>query len=189
ELARRYDKVYVCTRVAFELPSEPADLPLQNSNIELIAQPHWRSTAASLLEIVGISRAYLQTCRRADVLFVRGMCPYIAILYLLAFLFRRPICHWIVGNHVAVLHSSNRKGKWLDGFALCYALQDRAFSRLGRWLTNGSFVCNGEELARAYRSPRTTSVVSSTIQEWEFFVRADTCRDEKVRILFVGYIR
>jgi glycosyltransferase involved in cell wall biosynthesis len=189
ELARRYDKVYVCARVLFERPPAPGDSPLQSSNIELIAQPYWQSTAASLLGIFGISRAYLQTCRRADVLLVRGMCPYIAILYFLAFLFRRPICHWIVGNPVAVLHSGTRKGKCLDGFALCYALQDRAFSRLGRWLTDGSFVCNGEELAQVYRSRRTTSAVSSTIQEWEFFVRTDTCLNEKVRILFVGYIR
>ena len=39
------------------------------------------------------------------------------------------------------------------------------FSRLGRWLTNGAFVCNGHELARAYRSPRTIAAVSSTVQE------------------------
>jgi glycosyltransferase involved in cell wall biosynthesis len=175
--------------VKFERPPAPGDLPLQSSNIELIAQPYWQNTVGSLPEIFGISRAYWQTCRRSDVLFVRGMCPYIAILYFLAFLFRRPICHWIVGNPVAVLRSGNRQGKWLDGFSLCYALQDRAFSRLGRWLTNGSFVCNGEELARVYRSPRTTSAVSSTIQEWEFVLRNDTCLNEKVRILFVGYLR
>ncbi len=189
ELAKHYAKVYVCTRVVFDSPPASADLPLTGSNIEFIAQPYWRTSAGSLRHFFGIVRAYMQTCRRADVLFVRGMCPYIAVLYLCALLFRRPICHWIVGNPVALLQTSTRKGKVLDHCALLYALQDRMFSKLGRWLTNGSFLCNGGELARAYQSPRTIATVSSTVQESEFYSRNDTCQDEKVHILFVGYIR
>ena len=68
-------------------------------------------------------------------------------------------------------------------------MQDRLSSRVGRWLTNGAFVCNGHELARAYRSPRTIAAVSSTVQENEFHFRADTCQGRIIRILFVGYIR
>jgi glycosyltransferase involved in cell wall biosynthesis len=188
-LARHYEKVYICTRVVYDTPPAPGELPLEASNLELIAQPFWRTSAGSLPHFFGIVRAYLRTCRRVDVLFVRGMCPYIAVLYLFAFLFRRPICHWIVGDPVALLRTSKRNGPVLDAFALLYALQDRIFSRLGRWLTNGAFICNGRELARVYRSPRTIAAVSSTVQETEFFSRADTCQGETVRILFVGYIR
>ena len=189
ELASRYETTYICARVVFDCPPASTDMPLQSSNIELVAQPYWRTSAGSLPHFYGIARAYLQTCRRADVLFVRGMCPYIAVLYFCALLFRRPICHWIVGNPVVLLQTSTRKGKFADARALLYALQDRMFSRLGRWVTNGSFLCNGEELARAYQSSRTTSAVSSTIQEWEFATRTDTCQREKLRILFVDYIR
>jgi glycosyltransferase involved in cell wall biosynthesis len=188
-LARHFEKVYICTRVVQDIPAAPGELPLEASNLELIAQPYWRSSAGSLPHFFGIVRAYFRTCRQVDVLFVRGMCPYIAVLYLFSSLFRRPICHWIVGDPVALLRSSKRNGFVLDTFALLYALQDRMFSRLGRWLTSGAFICNGRELARAYRSPRTIAAVSSTVKENEFFSRVDTCQGLAVRILFVGYIR
>ena len=188
-LAKHYDKVYVCAPVVHDSPPAPADLPLEAANIELIAQPSWRTSAESLPHFFGIFRAYLRTCRRADLLFVRGMCPYIAVLYACAFLFRRPICHWIVGDPVTLLRTGKRNGPVFDTFALLYALQDRMFTRLGRWLTGGALICNGRELARAYRSPRTIAAVSSTVQETEFFSRNDTCQGQTVRILFVGYIR
>jgi glycosyltransferase involved in cell wall biosynthesis len=110
-------------------------------------------------------------------------------LYLFAFAFQRPVCHWIVGNPVALLRTGTRRGKLLDMFALLYALQDRLASRVGRRLTNGAFICNGRELAEAYRSPRTVATVSSAIREDEFIHRSDTCQGATIRILFVGYIR
>jgi glycosyltransferase involved in cell wall biosynthesis len=51
------------------------------------------------------------------------------------------------------------------------------------------FLCNGRELAEAYRSPRTVATVSSALREDEFVDRSDTCQGAKIRILFVGYIR
>jgi glycosyltransferase involved in cell wall biosynthesis len=188
-LAKHYENVCVCARVVHGAPPAPFDFPLNAPNLELVAQPFWCTTAGSLFHFFGIARAYLRTCRRADVLFVRGMCPYTLVLYLCALAFRKPICHWIVGDPVALLQTSTRKGFVLDILALLYALQDRFFTRLGRWLTNGALICNGRELARAYASPKTTEIVSSTIQESEFFPRTDTCQGPVVRILFVGFIR
>ena len=188
-LAKHFDRVYVCAPALQGPPPSPTDLPIEAPNLELIAQPSWRTTAEALPHFFRIVHAYIRTCRRADVLFVRGMCPYIAMLYLCALAFRRPVCHWIVGDPVALLRASVRKGPILDRVAILYALQHRMFSRLGRWLTDGAFICNGRELARAYASRRTTATVSSTVQENEFFARADTCQGSSVRILFVGYIR
>jgi len=188
-LAKHYEKVYICTRVQCGSPLAPADKPLGAPNLELIPQPFWNSTAGSLPHVFGIVCAYIRTCRRANILFVRGMCPYISVLYLCAFLFRRPICHWIVGDPVSVLETSTRKGRLLDTLAMLYAWQDRMFSRLGRWLTGGAFICNGRELARMYASPRTLATVSSTVNECEFFSRFDTCQSGPIRILFVGYLR
>jgi glycosyltransferase involved in cell wall biosynthesis len=188
-LAKHFDQVYVCAPAVPGPPPSPADLLLDTSNLEFISQPSWRSTVESLPHFFGIVSAYIRTCRRADVLFVRGMCPYVALLYLCALAFRRPVCHWIVGDPVALLRTSVRKGPILDRVALLYALQHRMFSRLGRRLTGGAFICNGRELARAYASRRTTVAVSSTVQESEFFTRADTCQGSSVRILFLGYIR
>ncbi len=189
ELARHYEKVSVCASVVYGAPPAPFDLPLDAPNLELVAQPSWRTTAESFPHFFGITRAYMQTCRRADALFVRGMCPFTAVLYFWALVFRKPICHWIVGDPVTLLRSSTRRGPMLDTLALLYALLDRFFTRLGRWLTNGALICNGRELARTHESPRTFEIVSSTIRESEFHMRTDTCQGPVVRILFVGFIR
>jgi glycosyltransferase involved in cell wall biosynthesis len=188
-LARHYDKIIVCARVVHGIPPAPFDSPLHALNLELIPQPFWSTTGASLLHLWGILRAYVQTCSRADVLFVRGMCPNIGMLYLCAKLFRKPICHWIVGDPVALLQSAVRKGRIADRFALLYALQDRFFTRLGSWLADGVLICNGRDLARVFASPRTIEIVSSTVRESEFFPRLDTCQGSKIRLLFVGFIR
>jgi len=188
-LAQHYEKVCVCARVVRGAPPAPFDSPLHSPNLELIAQPFWRTTAGSLLHFFGIALAYIRTCRKSDALFVRGMCPYISVLYLCALAFRKPICHWIVGDPVALLKTGPRRGPAADFFALLYALQDRLFTRFGRWLTDGALLCNGRELARAYASPRTIEVVSSTVREDEFSPRHDTCQGPVVRILFAGFIR
>ena len=188
-LARHYENVYICAPVAHEAPRQPFDEPLNVTNVELIEQPFWRTTAGSFRHLFGIASAYARTCRQADVLFVRGMCPYAVLLYLFAAIYRKPICHWIVGNTVSLLLTGKRRGRVFDALALLYARHDRLITRIGRWLTNGVLICNGGELARGYASPRTTDVVSSTIREQEFFHRIDTCQRRVVRILFVGYIR
>jgi len=188
-LAEHYEKVVICAKVVQGAPPAPFDGPLNATNLEFVAQPLWGTTLESLPHFFGIARAYFRICRRADVLFVRGMCPYIAVLYFCAAVLRKPICHWIVGDPITLLRISTRKGPVLDTFAVLYALQDRLFTRLGRWLTNGALICNGSELARAYKSPRTVEVVSSTIRENEFYSRSDTCQGPVIRILFVGFLR
>lgn len=188
-LAKHYAKVCICARVVHGEPPEPFDPPLDARNLELVEQPYWSTTTASLLHPRGIACAYIDICRRSDAIFVRGMCPYIGVLYLCAAIFRKPVCHWIVGDPVAVLSMGTRNGIALDTLGLVYALQDRFFTRLGRWGTDGALLCNGRALARAYASPRTIEVASSTVQESEFFHRTDTCQGRVVRILFVGFLR
>ena len=188
-LAGHYEKLLICARVVYGPPPAPSDLPLESPNLELVPQPYWGTSLSALPHFFAIFRAYLRTCRESDMIFVRGMCPYIGALYLCAFALQRPVCHWVVGNPVALLRTSTRRGKLLDLFALLYALQDRIQSRVGRWLTDGVFLCNGRELADAYRSPRTVATVSSAIRESEFLPRSDTCQGPTIRILFVGYIR
>ena len=188
-LAKHFEKVCVCTRVVHGPPPAPFDVALNAPNLELIEQPFWSTSAESIIHLFGIAHAYLRTCRRADVLFVRGGCPYTAVLYFCAAIFRKPICHWIVSDPVTLLRTHNRKGRVVDTLALLYALQDRLFTRLGRWATNGVLICNGREVARAHASPRTVEIVSGTIRDDEFFPRTDTCQGPVVRILFVGFLR
>lgn len=188
-LARQFDRVCMCSRVVQGPPPMPFDSPLDVPNLELIAQPLWGTTLGSLPHLWGIARSYWKTCRRADVLFVRGGSPYTVLLYVFAAVLRKPVCHWIVADPVTLLRASARRGPVLDVLALLYARQDRLVTRLGRRLTGGALICNGRELARLFASPRTTAIVSSTIREDEFWSRPDTCQGAAIRILFVGFLR
>src|SRR5258708_33799278 len=84
-LAKHFDTVCMCAKVVYNTPPAPFDFPLDAANLELVPQPFWGTTAGSLLHFFGIARAYMQTCRVAEVLFVRGMFPYTAGLCLCAF--------------------------------------------------------------------------------------------------------
>lgn len=188
-LAARCARLYLCVPVHEDTQDESRDYRLQADNTELIPQPPYVTTLSALRHMFPICRAYARVCRKSDLLFVRGLLPYVLQFYVLAWRHGRRPCQWMIGNPVALLRS-HRRGGWLkDALSLAYAWQNQRLSRLGRWLTNGSFVCNGGELGELFDSPRTITCVSSTITDDEFFVREDTCRDEPVRILFVGFPR
>lgn len=188
-LAEHFDRVCMCARVVQGAPPAPFDAALHVPNLELVPQPFWSTSLESLPHLFGIARSYWKTCRQSDVLFVRGGSPYTALLYFFAVVLRKPICHWIVADPVTLLRASARRGAVLDALALLYALQDRFFTRLGRWAAGGALVCNGRAMAQVLASSKTTAVVSSTIGDDEFWFRTDTCQGPVVRILFVGFLR
>ena len=171
------------------VPPESRDYRIQARNVEVIRQPFYSSSMGALRHAIPITRAYARVCRKADVLFIRGMVPYVANLYALARWYGRHPCHWIVGNPIALLRTHRRAGRLADAASLAYAWQDHLFTRLGRRLTGGSFVCNGCELGGIFRSPRTGVTVSSTVTDDEFFERDDTCQTTPYKILFIGIPR
>ncbi len=189
QLAARHAKAVVCLPVAEGADDESRDYALAATNVELIPVPFYATSLGALRHPLAIGRAYARVCRAADLVFVRGMLPHVALFYLFARRYGRRPCHWIVGNPVALLRSHRRAGWILDTFSLAYAVQDRWFTRLGRWLTGGALVCNGNELRTIYRSPRTWVTVSSTITSDDIHERTDTCQGEVVRLLFVGFPR
>ncbi|MBM4017304.1 MAG: glycosyltransferase family 4 protein [Planctomycetes bacterium] len=188
-LATRAEQAVLCLPVQDAAPDATRDYRLQAANVRLVPQPFYRSSFQALWHLAGIAGAYGRTCRAAEHIFVRGMLPFVGVFYLLAWMCGCRVCHWIVGDPVGSLRSHRRAGWLKDHLFLLYAWQERLLARLGRRLTGGAFVCNGEALASIYRSPRTVAAVSSTLTEEEFFVRADTCQSPAVRILFVGFIR
>lgn len=188
-LAARAARTLLCIPIDFGPPPESRDYALTVRNIELIPQPFYTTTLAALPYLVPVCRSYARVCRRADRIFVRGMIPYVACFYALAARYRRRPCHWIVGNPLALLQTHRRAGLIKDAVSWLYAWQDRFFTRLGRGLTGGALVCNGDELGGVFRSPRTHVTVSSTVTDNEFFEREDTCQGPVVRILFIGIIR
>lgn len=188
-LAASFPRVVLCVPVSEGGQDPSRDYALRATNVDLVPQPYYSSTLQGLKRGMGVAAAYQRFFQSADVVFVRGMIPLVAVAYIQAWLRRRRICHWIVGNPVALLRSHRRSGRFVDAGSLVYAVVDRGLTRFGRWLTNGWLVCNGVELASIHRSPRTIATVSSTLTLDEFYEREDTCANAVVRILFVGFVR
>lgn len=189
QLAERFERLILAVPVAYCPPEHVGDYRLRATNIELLAQPFYSSSLAALRQPIGILRAYWRVCHQAEHLFIRGMLPFSGLFYLIARVSRRQPCHWIVGDPISLLRTHRRSGYLKDAAAVAYARLDRVCVRFGRWLTRGKVICNGQELFTLYRSQGTTAVVSSTITEQDFFERLDTCQNEVVRILFVGFVR
>jgi glycosyltransferase involved in cell wall biosynthesis len=188
-LAQRYEWLLLCLPLQDGQPDVSRDHRLQSENIEIVPQPFYTRSFQAVRHPWGIARAYIRTCRKSDRLFLRGMLPYVGILYATAFLLGRRMCHWIVGNPLACLGGNRRIGRWMDALSIVYAWQDRLVTRVGRWLTRGWFVCNGQELGRLFRSPKTLITVSSTVAEGEFHERQNTCQGPVIRLLYVGFVR
>ncbi|NIP26893.1 MAG: glycosyltransferase [Phycisphaerae bacterium] len=188
-LAERYKEVILCIPTKKQRPDEPRDYRIQAGNVEVIPQPFYTSSLGSLKHPLEILRAYTHTCKKSDALFIRGLAPFVGLLYVHAWLRKNVVCHWIVGNPIALLKTHKRSGLIIDKLSLIYAHIHRLNTRAGRWLTKGAFVCNGTELAELYKSPCTIVAVSSSVKASEFFEREDTCGGKKVRILFVGFVR
>lgn len=188
-LAQRFPKVLLSFPMPAARPTECSEYTLLARNVTLIPQPEYHSIRGGLRRWKSVTRAYSSVVRQSDAVFVRGLCPLALALYVAAWRHRRGICHWVVGDPIALLRSHARRGVLLDSAALTYAWFDRLSTRIGRWIAGGSFLCNGDALGRAFSSPRTAVTVSSVIAETDLFSRSDTCSGGELRLLFVGYLR
>lgn len=188
ELAKRFGRVLLCAPTSSELLNHH-DYELKSENIELVSQPAYSSSIGALRHPAAIAAAYNETLKRSDCVFIRGMLPYSGVFYSFARFYKRKPVHWIVGDPVSLLKSHRRSSKLKDAMSLAYAHQDRFFTKIGRRMTGGSFLCNGNELADVYASNRTRSVISSTINEDEFYIKQDNFDKENVKILFIGFVR
>lgn len=189
EMAERFDKVYLCVPVLDMDPSPSRDYRISASNIVLVPQPAFTSSAAALQKPIGIILSYWKLCSRGGHVFIRGMVPFLFFLYLFSWLRGRGTCHWLVGNPEALLASHKRSSSARMFAARLISAWDRRVAKVGRRLCGGSFLCNGDELGRLYPSDNTRVVVSSTVRSEEIFRRDDACTHDRVNLLFVGFIR
>lgn len=189
ELAARYRRTVLCLPIKDGPPPPAADHALQVSDPELVLQPFHASMREVLPQWRAMARAYAKTCRRSDVIFVRSLLTWGSALYAAVWRYRRPICHWLVGDPVRLLLSHRRDNWWQDALGLAYCWQAQEVMRLGRYLVNGVFVCNGDDLARRHPSPRTHAIVSTTLRHDEIHPREDTCTGPIARVLTVSFLR
>lgn len=188
-LAEKYDSVVLC--LPFQSGKRPPalDYRIATADVRVVAQPHYANMAGAMRHMLAIIAKYFELCGFVDVLFVRGMVPFAAALYVFAFMKKLRPCHWIIGDPIALLRSHPRGGFVGRQLALLYSWLDYLAVRAGRSLAGGVLVCNGDALARKYKSSRTHAVVSSTIGEEDIVDRKDTCTGSTVRILMLSFMR
>jgi glycosyltransferase involved in cell wall biosynthesis len=196
-IAQKYYRVNLCTPAKIIDDNKNSDInadynldyTLNMKNVQLSPQPRYTSMLSALKYPLKITKAYVKALREAEYIFVRGMLPYDGIFYLLARYYHRKPVHWIVGDPLSLLLSHHRSNWFVDTLSIAYAFVDRYVIRFGRWLTGGTLVCNGKELAKIFASARTRYVISTTISKDEYFYRDDTCKGDIIKILYVGFIR
>jgi glycosyltransferase involved in cell wall biosynthesis len=188
EFAKHYKQILLCTPLN-ESRSFEDDYILEE-NVKLRSQPNWKSTIDSFKHLSGIKRSYKDAISEADHVFIRGN-PVAATLSLYRQCKQKdkPVCHWIVGNPLALLRSHNRDGIIKDTLGLVYVWQWEKKLILGQRLSNGILICNGQELANRYASENTFATISTTLTKEDFYYRKDTCLNDSVNILCLCYIR
>ena len=188
-LADRYDRVILSVPTIRGDPPRSRDHVIASDNVELVPQPGWTSSFAALRYPRAICRSFRQVCDRSQVVFIRGLQPYLQYVY-----WRRAgggpaVVHWLVGDPIAGMRfDASMPPLWRRAIT-AYTLLEQASTRWLSLATRSTFVANGQVLADKYRTPRTHAVVSSTIRESEFHFRDDTCIGDVVRICYVGFIR
>jgi glycosyltransferase involved in cell wall biosynthesis len=189
-LARKCDRLVLSVPIQDNRDDKTRDYTLQSKNIDVIEQPIYHSSQAALKHAPKIIISYWKTVSRCDRVVIRGMVPLVEWIYLACIVFRKRPVHWLVGNPQALLDSHDRTGGIRDTAYKLFADGQSLATRIGRRLTNGWLMCNGEELGSLYDSPRTKIVVSSTVTSDEFQWRYTACQDSsRLKVLFVGFLR
>ena len=160
------------------------------TNITFIPQPNWKTTLDSIRYLSKIKTSYKKVINAADHIFVRGN-PVAATSFLYRYCAqnKKPVCHWLVGNPMVLLHSHKHREFIIDLIGKLYIWQWEKKLLRGRSIANGAFLCNGQELADRYPTTKTYTIVSTTLSKDDFFKREDTCTGNEINLLSLCYIR
>ena len=186
--AKRYKHIYLSSPLKTEVAV--TDDYLLPYNVTLIPQPNWKTTVDSLWHLAKIKKSYKNVIVAADHVFVRGN-PVAATSALYHYCAQncKPVCHWLVGNPMALLQSHKRGSFIIDTLGKLYVWQWERELLRGRMIANGAFLCNGQELADRYPTSKTYVTVSTTLTQDDFFEREDTCTSGMVTLLCLCYMR
>jgi glycosyltransferase involved in cell wall biosynthesis len=190
-LAERVASVHCHGPQAAAKTADMCDYPLDAPNIAI--HP-WREQVSSfqlLRRPLRLLRDYWRMASRGDAVFLRGTWPLCWTVHWFAGFQGKPVVHWIAGNPLSILRGGGDRGYRgvIQTLGVAYAWSEQFMTRLGRTVSDAVILANGAEMAEVYASPRTEAVVSTSITRADFLVRNDTCHADRIRILFVGFVR
>lgn len=187
-LAPRFRKLVFVTKV-FDEHVASMDCKLDAQWIEVHPGPAFARSIDALHRPRPLLRSYRNLVKSSDVLFVRGMNPFSWYIHWCCARYRKPIAHWLVGNPVELLKMHSRFGGMKDKLAIWYTQADEFLLKRMARKSKATFVVNGAELGKKWQGFAPETVISSTISVEECRERKDTCQNQNIRLLFVGFVR
>jgi glycosyltransferase involved in cell wall biosynthesis len=188
EFSKQYSHIYLSSPFKV-LAALEEDYPLP-ANITMVPQPDWNTAIDSIKYIPKIRHSYKIAINHADHVFIRGNpVPATEFLYKYCARNRKPVCHWVVGNPMALLNSHKRDGFLKDTLGKLYIRFWEKRLLRGRHRVNGTLLCNGKELAERYKSSKTYAIVSTTLTKKDYYIREDTCGGQMITLLCLCYVR
>lgn len=188
ELAGRFGQVILSvSHISERTAVQDYALP---DNVRLVPLPPAGTALQGFLTSRVIARAYREAIIQADAVFVRGvLIPAVDVIYEECRRQDKPVCHWLVGNPMALLQSHQRDGWVKDSLGKAFVWWWERQLHRGHRRARAAYLCNGQEIADRHPSPQNHVVVSTTLTENDLYEREDTCQADPVRILSLCYIR
>lgn len=166
------------------------DHAFEAANLEVVPWDVPRATVRAMRNPRALLRAYRAMAGEVDALILRGNPPLIWAAHGYARQSGIPVVHWVVGNSVAILRGEQRGFRGvMKQVAIAFACAEQKFTRWAIRRSGAAVLANGDELAQLFATPRTQSVVSTTLSAFDFLERSDTCQGSEVRVIFVGFVR
>lgn len=188
EFSNRAYRVNLCVgKVNLRASSHDYLLP---DNVSLTPIPLISTAFSGYLKSREVENVIRKAISQSDAIFVRGvLIPAVDAIYDECVVQNKPICHWLVGNPMALLQSHRRYGWLMDTVGKIFVKWWERELHRGHSRARAAYLCNGEEIAKRHPSPRCHITVSTSITKDSFFYREDTCIRDSVRILCLSYIR
>ncbi len=188
EFARHFDDVTVFAP-ATDRPTYFSGVPLDARNVTVVPLPYFETHVQAYRRAGRIIRAFRAHADTLDVINARGTAP---LAYVLWWLTRRRgvpfIYHFSSDPFEMIARSDKYRG--LRGYVAywAYSLEFAIQAHIAR--RNYSFSDGSGISSRLQKHiANVEPIVLSTLQPDDYYLRADSCTSEPVRVLYVGYLR
>jgi len=187
-LAKHFERVILFAPTSRQ-PTYFSGVPLDAPNLTIVPLPYFLTHIQALRHAGEIIDSFRRHCREIDVIIARGTAPLAYILWLLTASRRVPFIYHFASDPFEVIKNSPKYKGIYRMFALtAYNLEFQIQKFIVR--RNYSFT-SGEKIYRQLRkfTPNVEPIITSSLQQEDYFQRDDTCQHRPVKLLYVGYLR
>ncbi|MCK4341674.1 MAG: glycosyltransferase family 4 protein [Phycisphaerae bacterium] len=188
EFARHFDHVTVFAPVT-DQPSYFSGVPLDASNITVAPLPYFETHIQAYRRAPSIVRTFRAHCDSLNVINARGTAPLAYVLWWLTRKRGVPFMYHFSSDPFEMIARSPKYKGWHGYFAWtaysCEFAVQKYIMRRNYSFTDGSGI---SERLKKY-TPNVEPIVLSTLRADDYYLRADCCIGDVVRVLYVGYLR